>query len=111
MFTFEWPITVNHYWISRGARKFLSERAKDYRLSVKLQKPKTFRCIEDKIKITIHAFPPDKRKRDIDNLTKSLLDSMQHAGFYRDDFQIDELHIIRKEVCKPGRVEVWIEEL
>ena len=42
---------------------------------------------------------------------KSLLDSMQQAGVYRDDAQIDDLHIRRGEVVKGGLAVVEIEEI
>jgi len=51
---------------------------------------------EDRLSVFIEAFPPDKRKRDLDNVLKSLLDALQHAGVYADDCQIDRLSIIRK---------------
>lgn len=50
---------------------------------------------EDSIKIRIKAYPPDKRRRDLDNLLKSLLDSLQHAKLFPDDYQIDRLAIQR----------------
>ena len=54
---------------------------------------------------------PDKRRRDLDNITKALLDALSHANMFEDDEQIDDLHLIRMGVEKPGRVEVTVEEI
>jgi len=92
-----WPPTSNTYWRRNGSRYFISKRGQDYREYVK----KVFYpyvglfVAEDKLKVAIDAFPPDKRKRDLDNLFKSVLDSIQASGLYVDDNQIDELSIRR----------------
>jgi len=59
--------------------------------------------------ITVH--PPDRRRRDLDNLLKSLLDSLQHAGLYADDSQIDQIHIYRSSIEKGGSVVVLLSEV
>ena len=56
------------------------------------------------------AFPPDRRRRDLDNLQKPLLDALQHAGVYEDDSQIDLLVSRRRELATPSRVQVEITE-
>lgn len=50
---------------------------------------------EDRIKLSVYAYPPDKRKRDLDNVFKCLIDSLQHARIFPNDFQIDMLSIVR----------------
>lgn len=50
----------------------------------------------ERLSLIIEAYPPDKRKRDIDNIIKSLMDSLQHAGLFEDDNQIDFLQVERK---------------
>jgi len=58
------------------------------------------------------AFPPDRRRRDLDNLLKSVLDALEHAGVYADDSQVDLLVVRRCEVDRPhGHVEVRVEHL
>lgn len=49
----------------------------------------------EKLKVHIEAYPPDKRKRDLDNLFKSLLDALEKSGVFKDDRQIDALSIER----------------
>ena len=61
---------------------------------------------------------PDRRKRDLDNLHKGILDGLTHAGVWKDDSQIDDLRIYRCRAAtgelvieKPGRVVVTIEAI
>ena len=56
----------------------------------------------------LDAAPPDKRRRDLDNILKALLDSLVHAGVLIDDEIIDELHIIRLPPAAPGTVFITI---
>ena len=51
---------------------------------------------------------PDRRRRDIDNVGKALLDALQHAGCFDDDEQIDVLHIERRTVIKGGACRVVV---
>jgi len=54
-------------------------------------------------------FPRDKRKIDIDNPIKSVLDALKDAGVFDDDFQVDELSIVRVKPIKAGAIRVFIE--
>ena len=56
-------------------------------------------------------FPRDKRKIDIDNRIKCVLDALQDAGVFNDDFQVDELTIVRGKTIKGGGIRVIIEEI
>lgn len=56
-------------------------------------------------------FPRDKRKIDIDNRIKCVLDALQDAGVFNDDFQVDELSIARGKPIKGGAIRVLIEEI
>jgi crossover junction endodeoxyribonuclease RusA len=46
-----------------------------------------------KLKVEIEAFRPDKRRRDLDNLLKAVLDGLTHAGVWEDDSNIVDLRI------------------
>ena len=57
------------------------------------------------------AYPPDRRRRDLDNLLKCTQDSLAHAGVYEDDSQIDVLVVVRCNPVPSGRVTVRLQEL
>jgi len=63
-----------------------------------------------RLAVEIYVYPPDRRRRDLDNILKNLLDSMQHAGVYKDDQQIDRLLVIRMPDIG-GYVDVVIKEI
>ncbi len=54
------------------------------------------------------AFPPDRRRRDLDNIQKPVLDAMQHAGVYLDDSQVDLLVTRRCDVLPGGRLGIAV---
>ncbi len=116
--TLPWPPTINHYWISRVVGKrvmvCIGAKGKAFRQAVKdltVEDAELFFSEKTKLEISIFAYPPDKRKRDLDNILKALLDALQHAGIYADDNQIDKLTVIRKEPVKYGQVIILIEEI
>ena len=106
------PPSVNHLWRRVGCRTLLSREGRAYRQRVqKLLAMPGRMPIEGRLAVTIEVHPPDRRRRDLDNLQKALLDSVGHAGVYRDDSQIDDLHIRRRECVPGGRVRVRVEPL
>jgi len=64
-----------------------------------------------RLAVTVEVFPPDRRRRDIDNLLKAVLDALQHGGAFPDDSRIVWLLIQRARVVPGGRVVVTIRDL
>ena len=90
-----WPPSVNTYWRTFRGRMILSKFGRLYQTAV-AEQVVTQSCPKfgDKnIKVTIAAYRPDKRRRDLDNLPKAVLDGMCSAGVYDDDSQIVDLRI------------------
>jgi len=106
-----WPPTANHLTMTVGRRRVKTKKHREYVAKVRAcvfeQKIKSFGS--ERLRISIHAFPPDKRKRDIDNLFKAVLDGLSYACVFDDDSQIDRLSIERHAVEKGGRLLVSIE--
>jgi crossover junction endodeoxyribonuclease RusA len=107
-----WPPSVNHYWRRRGSTYFVSSEGKAYRdtLYYACAKYRGLFTAKKRLSVVIEAFPPDKRRRDLDNILKSLLDSLQYAGVYADDSQIDAL-TIKRNSSLDGNVIVEVTEL
>jgi len=65
-----------------------------------------------RLAINMVVWPRDKRSFDIDNRIKSVLDSLQDAGLFDDDSQVDELSIYRgSHVVPKGCIKITIEEI
>ena len=106
---------MNHYWRHVGSKVLISKAGRAYRKRVSARAMlamMTARCrtLDGSVAVMIWACPPDRRRRDLDNILKPLLDALQHAGCYRDDSQIDDLHVTRMPEKPPaGTVTVTID--
>lgn len=110
-----YPPSVNRIWRQHAGRTLLSREGRDYRAMVaqKLSKSGINRPaypLTGRIEITVDIFPPDRRRRDIDNVQKALFDAMQHAGLYEDDSQIDRITLNRRNPVAGGSVTIWLTE-
>ncbi len=105
-----WPPTVNHYYTIARNRKILSKRGRDYKrqCGIEMLVQKTPRSDIGPYAIFIRAYPPDKRRRDLDNILKPCLDSLTEYGAIGDDSMIDDLRIQRFNPVKDGRVELLV---
>ena len=91
------PSGNNFYTIARG-RKILSGKARDWRAECVgiLQGAYTGKPLEDKdLCLHLTVTFPDRRKRDIDNVIKPLMDVFTQGGIWRDDSQVGELVVTR----------------
>lgn len=109
MLELPYPPSVNHYWGQKGNQRFIGKKGKEFRVAVQLEcLIKGIKSLPGRLSVSIDLYPPDNRKRDLDNVLKSLLDAMEHAGCYENDSQIDKLSIVRMEVVKDGKCFVSI---
>lgn len=108
-----WVPTINHYYGPKaGGGKYIKPEGKQFRWDTECAFAVAKRIkATGRLSVRIVANPPDRRRRDLDNLLKCLLDALQHAGCYDDDEQIDRLTIERREVVDGGRLTVFIEAL
>lgn len=111
-----WPPSVNHYYRHVGSKVLISAKGREYRRQVILWiAAHSVRWTKfaggERLAVRVDAYPPDRRKRDLGNLDKSLMDSLQSAGVFADDEQIDDLRFVRMPPVPGGRVAVTIEAI
>jgi crossover junction endodeoxyribonuclease RusA len=113
-FTIPFPPSANHAYRNVRGRTLISRQGRRFRGEVCAlldgggpRKPPA----GGRIALYMDAFPPDHRKRDLDNLQKPVLDALEHAGIYEDDSQIDLLITRRGVVSDGGSIRVRIELL
>lgn len=63
------------------------------------------------IEVVLCLHPPDKRRRDIDNGIKIILDGLQRGGLIQDDYQISRLYVQRGDIIPHGKVIVRVSEV
>lgn len=103
------PISVNHAYGSRGKIRFLSKAGKEYKAFV-TQAAKDSKIPEinhDEIHVVIVYYFPDKRRRDVTNYEKLLLDSFTGI-FYKDDCQIRSILLTKHIDVDRPRTEITI---
>ena len=107
------PPSMNTYWRNFRGRTVLSKNGRQFKTDVQdyIIEKNIPKFGDKKLKITMILRPRDKRKIDIDNRIKAVLDSLQDAGVFDDDFQVDHIEMIRGEQIKGGLIRVLIEEL
>lgn len=129
-----YPPSINHYWRHVGQRVLISKKGREYRAEVSAYLGrKDIEPLAGPLAVDIELQMPDRRRRDIDNVLKALLDSLQWGGAFLDDNQVMRLAIekvlpekkpkpkrrtkaeIEAGVPKPtpfeGQVVVWITEV
>ena len=112
-FELPWPPSVNHYYRHVGPRVLISRDGRKYREQI------VARFLNDRaakytgpVELFIELYPPDSRRRDVDNSLKCLLDAFTHAGLYEDDSQIHRLVVTKREPMPPNglafvRIREW----
>lgn len=92
------PPSVNHYWRKWRNRIVISEKGRLYREHVVAALSPLGIHMKAPIAVTVLY----SGQMDLGNLDKALMDAMQHAGIYKDDNEIDDLHFVR--VGREGNV-------
>jgi len=106
------PPSVNHYYRRVGRRTLISREGRAFRRKVcSILSAEAIATVPGRLAVCVELFPPDRRRRDIDNVQKSLLDALEHGGAYRDDGQIDLLIARRCSVVDGGACVVRIGRL
>ena len=104
-----YPPSINHYYRRVGSRTLISREGRAYRKRIcSILAAAGVRPIDGALAVVIELYPPDRRRRDVDNAQKALLDALEHGGAYHDDSQIVDLHTIKRKPTPGGKVIVRI---
>ena len=118
------PPSVNHYWPNRIAKNkagkmyvqtYISADGKAFKRkvakAVHIQLGREPEPIMGHCRLYVALHAPDRRRRDVDNYAKALLDSLTEAGMWADDSQIQDLRLVWGAVLPGGKAVVTIRQL
>ena len=99
-----WPPSINHYYRHVGPRVLISRDGRKYRETVAaIAKQSGAKMLEGPIAMCGVFYPPDRRRRDLDNVGgKVLIDALQGAGLFQDDCQIKRINLEMREPMPPN---------
>jgi len=114
-FSLPFPPSVNHTWMrGAGKRLYSNPKVKAFHKEsdcilqeVKRLYPAIEFPIQNRLQVVIVLNERDKRRRDIDNYQKSVMDACTKCGIWDDDSQVDEL-IIRRGIINKDNPNVFI---
>jgi len=95
-----YPPSLNDYWRHVGAKTLISREGRKYRERI-AGAVRGLPRLNGRLTLIMDVYPPDRRRRDLDNLFKSLLDSLQKANVYQDDNQIKHIEADMREPMEP----------
>ena len=106
------PPSVNGIWTNKSNGRYKSKKGKILEETARSELKNQFRCkpLASSLEVRIWLYFKDKRKRDIDNYNKGILDAMTNIA-YNDDSQIEELNIKKIVGCGFNKVKIEVEEL
>ncbi|EEI9212081.1 RusA family crossover junction endodeoxyribonuclease [Salmonella enterica subsp. enterica serovar Carrau] len=115
--TLPFPPTVNTYYRSpdRGTLKgkhLISEMGRKFKKNVYASVVQQYggipKPVNVNVEVNIVLFPPNNRRRDLDNYNKALFDALTHAGVWEDDSQVKRMLVEWGPVFPKGKVEITI---
>ena len=113
--TLPWPVSANRRLIPARGRWVLDSKYRAWKetaafeLLAQLQAaPHEQLPVGPRAFVGIWVHEPDKRRRDLDNLAKPVLDALQAAGILRNDSDVDELMIARDVPVMGGQLRVRV---
>lgn len=102
-------ISHNQYYRICHNRYIISKAGREFREKIHAQLS-NMKPVDYPIKLSINFKFKDRRKRDLDNLTKAVIDAMK-GYLYQDDSQIEELHTYKRLKCDEDCIEIAMKKI
>jgi len=100
--------SLNRYYRHVGPRVLISREGRLYRRMVVSRLGGLFKKFSEAVSLSLDCYPPDRRRRDVDNILKCLLDSLVGAGVIEDDSLVKRLHVEMREPIPEGLIHVHV---
>lgn len=104
-----WPPSVNHTWIKGRGRVRLDSKVEAFRRAMALEIMAAKAAGElpcapllEPVILVLDFYPPNKQRRDLDNLPKGIEDAFTLGGIWQDDSQVKTLLLRMREPIKHG---------
>lgn len=118
--TLPYPPSVNKYWITRLSKRVNPKTGKKKKIVTRTVRVKKYirdvgfilfrqrnlKTAKQFLRLELSVYPPDNKKRDLDNICKAVLDALQSSGVCNDDFDIWQLYVERCKVVRGGEVKM-----
>ena len=94
-----WPPSTNRLWRHKGKKVYIDPKYKAWRKEAGWTAGGVFkvegdlRRIDWEFSASLVLSPPDKRRRDLDNVIKPIFDLLQEMQWIKDDYLCQELHV------------------
>jgi len=109
VYTLPYPPSVNTYWRHVGNRTLISRDGRAFRRKVcAMLAADGASPVDGPLDVEIELYPPDRRRRDLDNCLKSSLDALEKGGAYYDDSQIVRIVAEKRQPVDGGRMIVRV---
>jgi Holliday junction resolvase RusA-like endonuclease len=107
------PISYYQYLAQNKFRKYITTRGREYKQTIEnifIEYMEDKELLLKNIKVEVDFYFNNKRKNDLENYVKPILDFGSEI-IYKDDCQITDLHIKKFYDKERPRIEIKIEEL
>lgn len=103
-FSIPFPPSVNNITAVAKGRKIMSKRGRQFKKDAVAAIKAQYRgpVQTGRLALRLTLYPPCRRKRDIDNYSKGVLDAITAANVWADDELVDDIRVIRGPVVTGG---------
>ena len=116
--TLPWPPSANNSKMPIRGRMVSTKKLREYHLLVAMLFKGKVKPMDPPYHVTLDMYEPDRRRRDLSNFEKALVDSLVQWGLLQDDCWVDRYEFtrdrdtdLRPVVRKDGRVVVTVKEI